>query len=51
MERWNVEQDSDPGSGVGQLCRPLQAYFSNQILLAQPQKIFSTHKIPTLTHR
>ena len=31
--------------------RSQQAYGSNQILLAQPQTIFSTHKIITLTHR
>ena len=51
MERWNVEQDSDPGSGVGQKWRPQQAYGSYQVLLSQPQTIFSTHKILTLTHR
>ncbi len=51
MERWNVEQDNDPGSGVGQKWRPQQAYGSNQVLLSQPQTIFSTHKILTLTHR
>ena len=43
MERWNVEQDSDPGSGVGQKWRPQQAYGSYQVLLSQPQTIFSTH--------
>ena len=31
--------------------RPQQAYGSNQVLLSQPQTIFSTHKILTLTHR
>ena len=31
--------------------RPLQAYGSNQFLLVQPQTVFSTHKIITLTHR
>ena len=31
--------------------RPQQAYGSNQFLLAQPQTVFSTHKIVTLTHR
>ena len=31
--------------------RPQQAYSSNQVLLAQPQTIFSTPKILTLTHR
>ena len=31
--------------------RPQQAYGSNQVLLAQPQTIFSTPKILTLTHR
>ena len=51
MAWWSVEQDSDPGSGVGQKWRPQQAYGSNQVLLAQPQTIFSTHKILTLTHR
>ena len=35
-------KDSDPGSGVGQKWRPQQAYGSNQVLFAQPQKIFST---------
>ena len=30
---------------------PQQAYGSNQFLLAQPQTIFSTPKILTLTHR
>ena len=38
-----VEQDSDPGSGVGQKWRPQQVYGSNQVLLAKPQTIFSTH--------
>ena len=38
-----VEQDSDPGSGVGQKWRPQQAYGSNQFLLVQPQTVFSTH--------
>ena len=46
-----VEQDSDPGSGVSQKWRPQQAYGSNQVLLAQPQTVFSTHQILTLTHR
>ena len=41
MEWWSVEQDSDPGSGVGQKWRPQQACGSNQVLLAQPQ--FSAH--------
>ena len=31
--------------------RPQQAYGSNQFLLVQPQTVFSTHKIITLTHR
>ena len=31
--------------------RPQQAYGSNQVLLSQPQTIFSTHKILMLTHR
>ena len=31
--------------------RPQQAYGSNQVLLAQPQTVFSTLKILTLTHR
>ena len=31
--------------------KPQQAYSSNQVLLSQPQTIFSTHKILTLTHR
>ena len=31
--------------------RPQQAYGSNQVLLAQPQTIFSTPKFLTLTHR
>ena len=31
--------------------RPQQAYGSNQVLLSQPQTIFSTHKILRLTHR
>ena len=31
--------------------RPQQAYGSNQFLLVQPQTVFSTHKILTLTHR
>ena len=31
--------------------RPQQAYFSNQVLLAQPQTVFSTPKILTFTHR
>ena len=31
--------------------RPQQAYGSNQVLLSQPQTIFSTPKILTLTHR
>ena len=31
--------------------RPQQAYGSNQVLLAQPQTIFSTQKILTLTHK
>ena len=31
--------------------RPQQAYVSNQFLLVQPQTVFSTHKIITLTHR
>ena len=31
--------------------RPQQAYGSNQVLLSQPQTIFSTHKILTRTHR
>ena len=31
--------------------RPQQAYGSNQVLFAQPQTIFSTHKILTRTHR
>ena len=30
-----VEQDSDPGSGVGQKWRLQQAYGSNQVLLAK----------------
>ena len=51
MAWWSVEQDSDPGSGVGQKWRPQQAYGSNQVLLAQPQTIFSTPKILTLMHR
>ena len=38
-----VEQDSDPGNGVGQKWRPQQAYCSNQFLLVQPQTVFSTH--------
>ena len=42
MGQWSVEQDSDPGSGVGQKWRPQQAYGSNQVLLAQPQTVFST---------
>ena len=51
MVLWSVLQDNDPGSGVGQKWRPQQAYGSNQVLLAQPQTIFSTPKILTLTHR
>ena len=51
MGRWSVEQDSDPSSRVGQKWRPQQAYGSNQALLAQPQTIFSTPKILTLTPR
>ena len=31
--------------------RPQQAYGSNHVLLVQPQTVFSTHKIITLTHR
>ena len=31
--------------------RPQQAYGSNEVLLSQPQTIFSTPKILTLTHR
>ena len=31
--------------------RPQQANSSNQVLLSQPQTIFSTPKILTLTHR
>ena len=31
--------------------RPQQAYGSNQALFAQPQAVFSTHKILTRTHR
>ena len=31
--------------------RPQQAYGSNQFLLVQPQTVFSTPKIITLTHR
>ena len=31
--------------------RPQQAYGSNQVLLSQPQTLFSTPKILTLTHR
>ena len=31
--------------------RPQQTYGSNQVLLAQPQTIFSTHKILMLAHR
>ena len=31
--------------------RPQQAYGSNQFLLVQPQTVFSTPKILTLTHR
>ena len=31
--------------------RPQQAYGSSQVLLSQPQTIFSTHKILMLTHR
>ena len=46
MERWYVEQDSDPGSGVGQKWRPQQVYGSNQVLFAQPQTIFSTPQNP-----
>ena len=48
MAWWNVEQDSDPGSGVGQKWRPQQAYGSRQVLLSQPQTIFST---PTKSSR
>ena len=50
MELW-WSKDSDPGIGVSQKWRPQQAYGSNQVLLAQPQTIFSTSKILTLTHR
>ena len=31
--------------------KPQQAYGSNHVLLVQPQTVFSTHKIITLTHR
>ena len=51
MERRSVEQDSWPAATVGQKWRPQQAYGSNQVLLAQPQTIFSTPKILTRTHR
>ena len=50
MERWSVE-GQDTGSGVCQKARPQQAFGSNQVLFAQPQTIFSTHKILTRTHR
>ena len=41
MERRSVEQDSDPGSGVGQKWRPQQADGSNQVFLSRRQ--FSAH--------
>ena len=42
MVRWNGDQDSAPGRGVGQKWRPQQAYGNNQVLIAHRRQ-FSAH--------
>ena len=48
MEEWSKDRTQAAESIKW---RPQQAYGSNQVLLSQPQTIFSTPKIITLTHR